>query len=429
MQIVEYFRILNITVFVLMTALYFYQIVYMLIGLHHPVPAAASTPARMDRYAVMISARNEADVIGQLIDSLQRQNYPKDHYDIFVLADNCTDNTAEVARMHGACVYERFNHERVGKGYALDYLYHRIVSDHSHKAYNAFFVFDADNIVDPQFITEMNKVFTNGNYDAITCYRNSKNYAANWLSAAYSIWFLHEARFINYARSTLGKSCMISGTGFLVSAKVMEENGGWPYHLLTEDIQFSVDTALKGKMIGYCEKAMVYDEQPTSWKQSWQQRLRWSKGFYQIDVHYLGALLRGCFSKENSRFSCYDILMTIAPSLFLSLGILILDIFFLIQMSGQPFYLRWLMQCQIIHDVRFAFLSSYFGLLLIGTLTVLSEWDKINAPMHKRFIYLFLFPLFIFSYIPIGIQALFCKVHWTPIRHYALENETVLERK
>ena len=122
MQIVEYFRILNITVFVLMTALYFYQIVYMLIGLHHPVPAAASTPARMDRYAVMISARNEADVIGQLIDSLQRQNYPKDHYDIFVLADNCTDNTAEVARMHGACVYERFNHERVGKGYALDYL-------------------------------------------------------------------------------------------------------------------------------------------------------------------------------------------------------------------------------------------------------------------------------------------------------------------
>ena len=429
MQTIEYFRILNITVFVLMTALYFYQIVYMLIGLRHPLSAAAPAAARTDRYAVMISARNEAGVIGQLIDSLQKQDYPKDRYDIYVLADNCTDDTADTARMHGAYVYERFNNERVGKGYALDYLYHRIVSDHSHKAYDAFFVFDADNIVDSHFITEMNKVFTNGDYDAITCYRNSKNYDANWLSAAYSIWFLHEARFINYARSLLGKSCMISGTGFLVSAKAMEENGGWPYHLLTEDIQFSVDTVLKGKMIGYCETAMVYDEQPTSWKQSWQQRLRWSKGFYQIDSHYLGALVRGCFSHENSSFSCYDILMTVAPSVFLSAAVFILDILLLIRMSYQPFYLRWLMHCQMMHNVRFALFSSYFGLLLIGALTVFSERDKINAAMHKRFIYLLLFPLFIFSYIPIGIQALFCKVRWTPIHHYALEKEAAFERK
>jgi glycosyltransferase involved in cell wall biosynthesis len=231
--------------------------------------------------------RGEGDVIGELIDSLMKQNYPKDLFDVYVLADNCTDDTAAVSRQHGATVYERFDKQNVGKGYALDYLYKHVTMDRGVGYYDGFFVFDADNIVDPQFVAEMNKTFDTGRFDAVTCYRNSKNFGTNWLSAAYSIWFLREARYVNYPRMLLGTSCMISGTGFLVSGKLMEENHGWPYHLLTEDIQFSVNCALNGHMIGYCDKAMVYDEQPTTWSQSWKQRLRWSKGFYQIDLRHI----------------------------------------------------------------------------------------------------------------------------------------------
>ena len=287
MRTYDQFVMFNFIIVALMTVAYFYQAVYMFVGWKKRKAPELPAARVNHRYAAFISARNERGVIGELIDSLMKQNYPKDLFDVYVLADNCTDDTAAVSRQHGATVYERFDKQNVGKGYALDYLYKHVTMDRGVGYYDGFFVFDADNIVDPQFVAEMNKTFDTGRFDAVTCYRNSKNFGTNWLSAAYSIWFLREARYVNYPRMLLGTSCMISGTGFLVSGKLMEENHGWPYHLLTEDIQFSVNCALNGHMIGYCDRAMVYDEQPTTWSQSWKQRLRWSKGFYQIDGHRL----------------------------------------------------------------------------------------------------------------------------------------------
>ena len=100
----------------------------------------------------------------------------------------------------------------------------------------------------------------------------------------------------------LGTNCAISGTGFLVSSEVIRENGGWPFHLLTEDIEFSVNCAIEGKVIGYCDKAVIYDEQPVKFGQSWTQRLRWSKGFYQVDWHYSLGLIRGFFKGGRKAF-------------------------------------------------------------------------------------------------------------------------------
>ena len=202
-----------------------------------------------------------------------------------------------------ALVYQRFNREKVGKGYALDELLGNIDRDGGLERYEGFFIFDADNIVDPGFVREMNRTHARG-YQVITSYRNSKNFAGNWIAYGYAVWFLHEARFINFPRMRLGTSCAVSGTGFLVSTKVLRRCGGWPFHLLTEDIQFSVDCALKGEKIGYCDTAMLYDEQPEHFSQAWNQRLRWSKGFYQIDRQYLGALLNGALHSDH-KMSCY----------------------------------------------------------------------------------------------------------------------------
>ena len=188
---------------------------------------------------------NESAVIGRLIRTLKEQDYPSELLDVIVVADNCTDNTAEVARSAGAIVYERFNKVQVGKGYALNELFSQIRSRRPLSDYDAFLVFDADNIVDSHFVSAMDRTFAQG-YDVLTSYRNSKNFASSWVSAGYSIWFLREARFLNYPRMKLHTNCAISGTGFLVSSKIIEENGGWPYHLLTEDIQFSTVCATKG---------------------------------------------------------------------------------------------------------------------------------------------------------------------------------------
>lgn len=400
----------------ILAVLYAYQAFYVVVGLlrrKYPVSGQAKT---LHRYAVLISARNEEEVIGELIESLQQQDYPKELLDIYVIADNCTDATAQVARQAGAHVYERFDRVRVGKGYAMDWFFHRLQEEGKGDVYDGYFVFDADNIVDPAFVREMNNVFDSGDYAAITSYRNSKNYASNWISAGYALWFLRESRFLNHPRQLLGTNCAISGTGFLLSAKAVKENGGWPFHLLTEDIEFSVNCALQGNRIGYCDRAVVYDEQPTRFSQSWDQRLRWSKGFYQVDWHYGLSLVRRCL-RGKRRFSCYDMLMTVAPGMLLTLAAILLNGMFAVACFTQPTYIARQILSVSADFMLSSVVNFYLGLLLYGLVTTISEWDKIRASSTKKVLFVFTFPLFMFTYVPIALSALVRRVSWKPIQH------------
>ena len=410
---------INIFVGIIMTVAYFYQIVYAIVGLIGKRRSNADpAPAKLHKFAAVICARNEEAVIGELVASLKAQNYPAELLDIFVLADNCTDSTAQVSREAGAIVYERYNTQKVGKGFALDHLFKQIALYHKHSGYEGYFVFDADNIVDVNFVTEMNKTFDRG-YNVITCYRNSKNFGMNWISASYSIWFLREARFLNSPRMLLGTSCAVSGTGFLVASKLVEQNGGWPFHMLTEDIQFSVNCALTGTKIGYCDKAIIYDEQPLTFRQSWMQRLRWSKGFYQVDARYALPLLSGAVSKKGSRMSCFDMFMTVAPGMLLTLFTVAFNIMILVACITQPTYLALRIIRSSLGFIASAALSFYIGLFAYGTLTVASEWKQINEKPLRKIMYLGLFPIFMATYIPISIAALGKKVEWKPIRHFS----------
>ena len=417
MSILEFVKGLNWSIVLLFTLLYLYQGFYLVVGLLLRRHKDRHEPSRLHRFAVVVSARNEEQVIGELLDSLRKQNYPQELLDLYVVADNCTDDTAGAARKAGAFVYERRDPIHKGKGYAMDYLF-RQLKEEGKDCYDGYFVFDADNLVDPNFVREMNRTFDKG-YDAVTCYRNSKNFGDNWISAGYSIWFLREARFLNFPRTLLGTNCHVSGTGFLVSAKVIEENGGWPFHLLTEDIQFSVDCAIRGKRIGYCDSAVIYDEQPVTFRQSWDQRLRWSKGFYQVDREYTVPLLKGMLRPGRLGTSCYDMFATVAPGMLLTLAMILFNAVVLAACLTQPAYLA----ARVIHETV-GFIGSslgnfYLGLLLYGLCTVLSEWKHIQAPALKKLGYVFTFPIFMFTYIPISIAALVRKVEWKPIYHTA----------
>lgn len=408
----------NLAVVLIMTAAYFYQVVYTFVGLlARKGRGTDNSPAVMRRYAALICARNESAVIAQLVKSLKRQKYPAGLLDIYVLADNCTDDTFVRAQNAGAIAYRRFSTEQVGKGYALDYLL-RQIRRRPDSDYAGYFVFDADNIVDPNFVSQMNRSYSKG-YDVLTCYRNSKNFGANWISACYSIWFLREARFLNYPRMLLGSTCAVSGTGFFVSSKLIDENGGWPFHMLTEDIQFSANCALKGHRIGYCDGAVVYDEQPTTFSQSWDQRLRWSKGFYQVNAGYSAKLIKSIFSGKGRKMSCYDILMTIAPATLLTLFAAVFNLSIGLIFLTQPGYVSLWVTSQALRFALLACVNFYIGLFLYGTLTVISEWKRIHAPTLKKLMYIPAFPIFMATYIPIAVVALFRQVKWKPIRHYS----------
>ena len=404
MNLVVYF---NFIISILFTMCYFYQFVYVFVGLVKKAPQL--TAKRNHRYAVVISARNEANMIENLISSIKNQNYPSELIDTFVVADNCTDNTAEVARSCGAIVYERFNQQLVGKGYALDWLFKNIKEDMPDNDYEAYIVFDADNIVDPNFVAEMNKAFDNG-YRVLTSYRNSKNYSENWISAGYSLWFLREAKFLNNSRMNLGTSCAISGTGFLVSADIIKKNDGWIHHLLTEDIEFTVDSVIHGEIIGYCEKAVLYDEQPVTLYQSYLQRLRWSKGFYQVFGKYGAKLFTGML---KGSFSCYDMLMTVSPAMLLTLASTVINLVAIVLgIIGDQHHLPMLFTA--LGQTLFGFYGMFF---MLGVITTITERKQIHCSPVKKILYTFTFPLFMLTYIPISVIALFKKVEWKPISH------------
>lgn len=396
-----------------------YQFYYLLISLFRP--SKQFKEGGRNRFAVLIAARNEENVIGNLIDSIKAQTYSQELIDVYVVADNCTDATAEVSRKHGATVFTRFS-EKKGKGYALDFLLQKIRERYGFDVYDGYFVFDADNLLDPHFIEEMNRVFS-ADYKIVTGYRNSKNFGASWVSFGYAIWFLREARYLNKPRMLLNTSCTISGTGFLMHRDIVKKYNGWRQHLLVEDIQFSAENILDGEIIGYCENAILYDEQPEDFALSWTQRLRWVRGHIQIVGHYGLKLLRGMFSPNFS--SCYDFLMNIFPAVVLPL----LGIFVGV---GQTIYMLVTQKGSLGVALLFvlgALLGSYFFFFSTAALTLLTEWKRIKAAPGRKIAYLFLFPVFMATYLPIAVACVFQKVEWKPIRHTVAVTLNDIEHK
>ena len=406
--------IFNICVFITFTFCYAYQLFYVLVVLMRKAPK--QTAKKNHRYAVLIAARNENAVIGDLIHSIRVQNYPQELIDIFVIADNCTDNTAAIAQEAGAIVFPRFNTEQIGKGYALDYGVTCIREHYSENEYEAYFVFDADNVLDVNYFREMNKTFDNGAV-ASTSYRNSKNYDSNWISAGYAVWFLREAKFLNQARLTLNTSCAVSGTGFFVSAKIIERNGGWKWHLLTEDIEFSANSILEGERISYTPTAVLYDEQPVTFRDSWNQRFRWAKGFYQVFWHYGARLAKGIATNpKGSRFACYDMLMTIAPGMLLT----IISVTFnaiIIALAAAGLMSTGVMVASSVSSICFCLMNYMVFMFMFGVLTTFVEWDSIHSTTGKKIRYMFTFPFFMLTYVPIALVALVKKCNWKPIKH------------
>lgn len=407
-MIIETVKCINVTVATVFFVLYLYQFVYLLIPFI--VKDKPHKKEKMHRYAVLISARNEENVIATLITSIHHQDYPQELIDVYVIADNCDDKTAEVAQKAGAIVYVRNDLKKVGKGYALDYALNRIFEEKGEAFYDGFLVFDADNILDTGYFTAMNRTFSDG-HRIITSYRNSTNYGTNWISAGYALWYIRESKFLNYSRMLLGTGCAISGTGFLVHKDVIKRVGGWKYFLLTEDIEFTIANTIEGEKIAFCKDAILYDEQPQTFKQSWTQRLRWARGFLQVFAHYGGRLIKSIFTKKST--TCYDMAMTVCPAMLLTITLCIVNVIAVVvgALNGEEWkWFAWYLSQAVI--------TGYLLLFLIGLVTVISERKKIHTSRKKKILYLFTFPIFQATYIPISIVAIFKNVQWEPTRHH-----------
>ena len=351
---------------------------------------------KLMRFAVLIPARNEEKCIAGIVESLKNQNYPKELVDIFVIPNNCTDNTAYEAKKAGGLilpvpvwVYK--------KGDVLHEAFSILLSTESHDAYC---VFDADNEASPDFIAEMNRVLQSG-YRAAKSRILAKNAHESWVCSCYETYFCNANLFLNTARQNIGLSARLIGTGFAVRRDLMEELGGWNTETFTEDAEFYAALASRGEKVAYCAGAVTYDEEPLSFSESMTQRRRWMSGIIRVFRLKCKNLLSGLFSKKSFTTS-FDALFQFS---FAVLQGLIIP-FFLVFAIFNP--IKALVSLPVV------FISFYAGAFLTGAAALILQ----RRLTVKTGLYLFTYPLFMLTFIPLQTLALFRPSYvWKQINH------------
>ncbi len=385
----------------------------------------------MHQYGICIAARNEEKVIANLLDSIYNQDYPIEKLKIFVCADNCTDDTADIVREYreknnyeNLFLIEHQNPDERTKGYALRYLFEQIKEQHGIDCVDGYFVFDADNVLKQDYISRMNEAYDAGNKIVTSC-RLSKNINQNWISFSYAIHWMRTCLFENKGKSFFKLACRVQGTGFLFDKELVRD--GWKYTSLTEDRSFCTDAVIQGYRVSYCHDAIFYDEQPNKLKVALRQRVRWAKGHLQSTVENCPKLIRNMCRFDKSFFMSYDCYWLNFPghveglarkiltymcrfSLVLLFGMTFKDAFgspVLAYLHGimLEYAIRWLRDCGTALLVLFCFRKRISGLSFRKTVSGVATF-------------------FLFARIGLYTSciALFKKVEWKPIPH-----ETVMD--
>lgn len=398
----EYMYILKQALMYILVTFWCYQIAISLCALVKLKDKKLLTNKK-HKFMAIIPAHNEEAVVSNLIESLKHQTYDKELYDIYVIADNCTDNTAKVARDAGAIVLERYDPDHKTKGYALQWFLKQKIEENAD--YDAFFVFDADNIVDKNFIINMNKKLCQGE-EVVQGYRDIKNPTDNWITAGYALFYWTMHRLYHLARYNVGLSPLLNGTGFMVKFDVVKPNG-WETETLTEDIEFSLKSIIQGKKLGWATDAIVYDEQPTSFKQSWSQRSRWTVGHMQCVKRYTGELFNAV--KEHKTVMNFDgflYMVGTTPMLILTMVLMIINF---VMYSAQA-----MTNAELVINILNYLVPTLF--LPIGTAVLAMILDK--KPIKPMIKGLICYPIFMGSWVIINIKCLFKReTQWEKINH------------
>ncbi len=360
----------------------FYYFMLSMFGLYRKKETKVTVPEKT--FAIVVAAHNEENVIEPLVDNLLQIDYPRELYDVFVVADNCTDKTALIARNAGASVHQRFNSVKKGKGFALEWMFHRMFR--MERQYDAVVIFDADNLVKDNFLFEMNSKLCQGE-KIVQCYLDSKNPFDTWVTNTFSIAFWLSNRMLQLARYNIGLSNMLGGTGMCISTSVLKQFG-WGATSLTEDLEFSMKALSHGIKTSWAHDAVVYDEKPLTFAQSWRQRKRWAQG--QVDVasrYFLPLILRGI--KERKWTYIDSAIHLFQPAL-----VMIATFFMLTNLVSalQPHYTH--LFALVMPWTGWQILSAFQYLYPIAALAL----DRLP---WRAYVGLILYPIFIYSWIPI----------------------------
>ena len=340
------------------------------------------TPTK--NFAVIVAAHNEEAVIGQLVDNLTKLDYPNDLYDIYVIADNCSDNTARIAADTGAIVCERTHPTKKSKGFALEWMFEKLFA--MDKKYDAVAIFDADNLVHPAFLKEMNNRLLKGD-KIIQGYLDAKNPYDTWVSGTFAIAFWVIDHISHLAKTNIGLSAVLGGTGMCITTDVLQKYG-WRATCLTEDMEFTMKSLAEGIKTTWAHDAIVYDEKPLTFKQSWNQRKRWAQGQFDVAHRFIPKMFKEGIRRHDIRILDGCIYLLQPHFLMISTFFIVISY---VQLAFPPFYTN--IYRFMPGELMTAIMLGQYILPMIILL-------KIRAKL-KAWFYMLLYPVFIYTWIPI----------------------------
>lgn len=353
-------------------------------------------------YAILIPARNESKVIENLLISIEKQSFPISSRNVYVIIENPLDPTVDIVNKHGMNIIYRKDLSKRRKCYALADAIEEIIKNNK---YDAYFIFDADNILDKDYFKNMNEVVNKG-YDIAEGYRNAKNGNDSIIAACSSLVFSMVNTLGNSIKVKKNKVITISGTGFFISGNLVQKWGTYPFHSLTEDYELSLYATLHNLKTTYDDKAIFYDEQPETFKKSIIQRSRWIKGYFEARKKYIPKIRK----KAKYNNSDLPIIIGVKPYISMVIGIFI---YILYQISN--LFLDF--KSALIKLIIIIFMI-YIFLLIFTIILLIKEKDKLNLNKEMKIKSIFVNPLFIISYIICAIRAFLIKdLQWEIIEH------------
>jgi cellulose synthase/poly-beta-1,6-N-acetylglucosamine synthase-like glycosyltransferase len=349
------------------------------------------------KFAVVIAARNEENVIAQLIDSLHKQDYPSELFDIIAVPNNCTDDTETAALTAGAKIMHPSVTVR-NKGDVLHDILGRLTRESD---YDAFVLFDADNVVDPAFLREIDKSMQGG---ALACKGRqlAKNPYESATAGCYAIWFEFSGWLFNTSRSVVKMSAKVVGTGFAVHRDLLLHFGGWNTTSICEDTEFGAKCSLEGVRVHWVPTAITYDEQPNSFAVSIRQRRRWASGVMHTGSMYIGRLFANVVHGRASLLS-FDMFMALVAPFAQAFAVIPITMSFLQHvMNGSP------------ERILLQLATTYAG-IVAGTLALMFIRGYRNRGMVKGCL---LFPIYMLTWFPLNVISVFKRTtRWTAIVH------------
>lgn len=372
------------------------------------------TTNEINHYAILIPARDESNVIENILISIEKQTYKISMKDVYVIVEREDDPTVDIVKRHKASYFVRTNLEnRHRKGYALDECIKDILGRGLH--YDAYFIFDADNVLEKNYLFEMNKTFNEG-YELACGYRRPANPNDTVISTCSALIFSMINVFGNYERAKKNYNVNITGTGFFIRGDLVEEWNGYPFHSLTEDYELSLYSTWKNLSSTYNENAIYLDEQPTTYKTSWNQRLRWVKGYFEARSIYSKKIAKAAKDKDKNISKAH------------SLGV----IPYIIMVSLTVLYLGFLVGLTIVsamhqnYDSLWNALSRIIG-VFVGIYLILAclaiglffvEGKKTSFTLKAKCKAVFYYPIFLLDFLWISIRLIFKRdVTWSKIEH------------